>query len=161
MVLTVNFCYTTFIIITFTTKTNNVDNSYHLLSIHYAPGTLLTQLVNSRVRIWAQVSGSKFHSFNHQALGFPGDADGKESACQCRRHSRCRLGRSFGEGDGNPPQYPCLEKPMHRGACWATVHWVAESWTQLSTETTRPLGSTTSRSRAEQEQVSGNWDKSQ
>ena len=24
------------------------------------------------------------------------------------------LGRSPGEGNGNPPQYPCLEKPMDR-----------------------------------------------
>jgi len=26
------------------------------------------------------------------------------------------LGRSAGEGIGNPPQYPCLEDPMDRGA---------------------------------------------
>ena len=30
-----------------------------------------------------------------------------------------------GEGNGNPPQYPCLENPMDRGACGATVHRVA------------------------------------
>ena len=27
------------------------------------------------------------------------------------------LGRSPGEGDGNPLQYSCLENPMDRGAC--------------------------------------------
>ena len=27
-----------------------------------------------------------------------------------------RLGRSPGEGNGNPPQYSCLENPMDRGA---------------------------------------------
>ena len=37
------------------------------------------------------------------------------------------LGRSPGEGNGNPLQYPCLENPMVRGAWWATVHRVAES----------------------------------
>ena len=37
------------------------------------------------------------------------------------------LGRSSGEGNGNPFQYACLENPMDRGAWWATVHWVAES----------------------------------
>ena len=37
------------------------------------------------------------------------------------------LGRSPGEGNGNPLQYPCLESPMVRGAWWATVHRVAES----------------------------------
>ena len=37
------------------------------------------------------------------------------------------LGRSSGEGNGNPLQYACLENPMDRGAWWATVHRVAES----------------------------------
>ena len=29
------------------------------------------------------------------------------------------LGRSPGEGNGNPLQYSCLENPMDRGAWWA------------------------------------------
>ena len=33
------------------------------------------------------------------------------------------LGRSPGEGDGNPRQYSCLENFMERGAWGATVHW--------------------------------------
>ena len=36
-------------------------------------------------------------------------------------------GRSPGIGNGNPLQYPYLEHPMDRGACWATTHGVAES----------------------------------
>ena len=40
-------------------------------------------------------------------------------------------GRSPGGGLGNPLQYSCLEKPMNRGARWATVHAVTESWTRL------------------------------
>ena len=36
-----------------------------------------------------------------------------------------------GEGNGNPLQYSCLEKPVDRGAWWADVHGVAQSWTQL------------------------------
>ena len=32
------------------------------------------------------------------------------------------LGRSFGEGHGNPIQYSCLENSMDREAWWATVH---------------------------------------
>ena len=39
------------------------------------------------------------------------------------------LGRSPGAGNGNPPQYSCLENPMDRGAWWATVQRVAKSWT--------------------------------
>ena len=42
------------------------------------------------------------------------------------------LGRSPGEGNGNPLQYSCLENPMDRGAWRATVHGVAKSWTRLS-----------------------------
>ena len=41
--------------------------------------------------------------------------------------------RSSGGGNGNPPQYSCLENPMDRGAWRATVHGVTESWSQLST----------------------------
>ena len=35
------------------------------------------------------------------------------------------LGRSPGEGNGNPLQYSCLENPMDRGAWQATVHGVS------------------------------------
>ena len=35
-------------------------------------------------------------------------------------------GRSPGEGNGNPLQYPGLENPMDKGAWRATVHRVAE-----------------------------------
>ena len=42
------------------------------------------------------------------------------------------LGRSPGVGNGNPHQYYCLENFMNRGARQATVHGVANSWTQLS-----------------------------
>ena len=42
------------------------------------------------------------------------------------------LGRSPGEGSGNPFQYSCLGNPMGRGAWQAKVHWVANSQTLLS-----------------------------
>ena len=38
------------------------------------------------------------------------------------------LGRSLGEGNGTPLQYSCLGNPVDRGAWWATVHGVAETW---------------------------------
>ena len=37
----------------------------------------------------------------------------------------------FGEGNGNPLQYSCLENPVDRGAWWAAVYGVAQSWTWL------------------------------
>ena len=41
------------------------------------------------------------------------------------------LGRSFGGGHSNPLQYSCLENPMDRGACRATVHGVPKNQMQL------------------------------
>ena len=62
--------------------------------------------------------------------GFPGDSDGKESACNVEDPgSTPGLGRSPGGGYGNPFQYSCLENPMDRGIWWATVHEVRKSQT--------------------------------
>ena len=38
----------------------------------------------------------------------------------------------FGDGNGTPLQYSCLENPMDGGAWWAAVHGVAEGRTRLS-----------------------------
>ena len=43
-----------------------------------------------------------------------------------------RLGRSPGEGNGNPRQHSCLENPMDRRAWRATVPGVAKSRIRLS-----------------------------
>ena len=60
-------------------------------------------------------------------------SEGKESACSAGDlGSIPGLGRSTGEGNGNPLQYPCLKNIMDRGAWWATVHGVAKSQVQLS-----------------------------
>ena len=37
----------------------------------------------------------------------------------------------FGEGNGTPRQYSCLENPMDGGA-WCCIPGVTASWTQLS-----------------------------
>ena len=39
------------------------------------------------------------------------------------------LGKSSGGGSGNPLQYSCLGNPMDKGAWWATIHGIANSWT--------------------------------
>ena len=36
------------------------------------------------------------------------------------------LGRSPGEGNGNPLQYSSLGNPMDRGAYWTTVHRITK-----------------------------------
>ena len=45
-----------------------------------------------------------------------------------------RLGRSLGEGNGNPLQYSFLGNPKDRGAWLATVHGVTKSQTDSVTE---------------------------
>ena len=64
-------------------------------------------------------------------------AVGKESGCSVGKESTCDAGdtehmgsipgsgRSPGEGNGNPFQYPCLKNPMDKGAWQATVQSVS------------------------------------
>ena len=62
--------------------------------------------------------------------GFLGGSDGKESACNAGDlGSTPGLGRSTGEGNGNPLQCSCLENSMDRGAWRTTVHGVTQSQT--------------------------------
>ena len=50
-------------------------------------------------------------------VDFPGGSDGKASAYNVGDlGSIPGLGRSPGEGNGNPLQYSCLENPMDGGA---------------------------------------------
>ena len=67
--------------------------------------------------------------------GFPGGSDSKESACNIGDPgSISELGRSPGEGNGNPLQYPCLGNPMVRGVWQATVHGVTRVRHDLATK---------------------------
>ena len=44
----------------------------------------------------------------------------------------CKSILLFGEGNGTPLQYSCLENPTDAGAWWAAVHGVTKSQTRLS-----------------------------
>ena len=61
----------------------------------FQPSPALFQVLNSRVRL---------------------------VATPCCNHSANVI---FGEGNGTPLQYFCLENPMDGGAWWAAVHGVA------------------------------------
>ena len=66
-------------------------------------------------------------------MDFLGGSDGIESACNAG--DPCSIlgsGGYPGEGNGYPFQYSCLENSIDRGAWWATLHKVANCWTQLS-----------------------------
>ena len=72
--------------------------------------------------------------------GFPGGSVGKESACTAGDPSSIpELGKSPGEGNGNPLQYSCLGNPMDRGAWQAIVHWVARVGYDLAAKPPPPL----------------------
>ena len=52
---------------------------------------------------------------------------GKDSTCSAGDSGLIPgLGRSPGEGNGNPLQYSCLGDPLDRGAWWTIVRGVAE-----------------------------------
>ena len=62
------------------------------------------------------------------SFGLPGGSVGKKSACNVGGLGLIPLlGKSFGEGNGYPPQYSGLENPMD-----SIVHVGAKSRTQLS-----------------------------
>ena len=55
---------------------------------------------------------------NENVCVFPGSSDAKASAYNAGDPGSIPgLGRSPGEGNGNPLQYSCLENPMAREAC--------------------------------------------
>ena len=73
---------------------------------------------------------SAINNISTSVWGFLGGSGCKESACNARDlGSISGLGRSPGEGNGNPLQYSCLENPIDRGTWQATVCVVAKSWT--------------------------------
>ena len=72
-------------------------------------------------------------------IGFPHSSVGKDSACNAGDpYSVPGLGRSPGEGNGNPLQYSCLENPMDKGAWRATVHGVTRVRHDLVTKLPPP-----------------------
>jgi len=117
-----------------------VISSHHFLSvtmpsmwsylIHFVL-QLLTERCIEKGGSWGRGGG---------AWGFPDSSAGKESTCNAGDLSSTPgWGRSPGEGNGNPLQYSCLEKPIDWGAWQATVHSVARVGHNL---VTKPPGGT-------------------
>ena len=72
-------------------------------------------------------------------MGFPHSLVSEESACNAGDPGLIPgLGRSSGEGNGNPLQYSHLENPMDRGAWQATVHGIARVRHDLVTKPLPP-----------------------
>ena len=107
----------------------------HLSSIHFMPDSFLRPLPSQRAGCWCLL--------RHPAVGgFPGGTvvkNPRASGGDARDlGSIPGLGESPGGGNGNPRQYYCLENFMGSGALWATLHGVAQSQTQLSTQVMGP-----------------------
>ena len=71
-----------------------------------------------------------------EMMRLPRWLSGKESACQFRRHRSCGFDHwvrkiPLEEEMGNPLQCSCLWNSTDRGAWWAIVHRVANSWIWL------------------------------
>ena len=81
-------------------------------------------------QVWER-QGDTCKGFANLLKELPHWLHGKESACSAEDKRDASLipglGRSLGGENGNPLQFSCLENFMDRGACWATVHGVAES----------------------------------
>ena len=86
------------------------------------------------------------YSGTHVLGGFPGGAIVKKDKNKQTENlpvnvggvndaiSNPGLGRSPGEGRGNPFRYSCQENPRDRGACWTTAHEVTRVRHNLATK---------------------------
>ena len=69
------------------------------------------------------------YSYLQWLLGFRGDSDCKDSACNAGDPGSVTGGRSPGGEHGNPLHYSCLKNSMDRGASWAIVQGFEKSQT--------------------------------
>ena len=128
--------------------------------LHGVSKSLMQLSIHDRNEGWLSFSQGFFHqshwdktrreNFSVQLInysgGFLGGASGKESACNAG-DSRDEglipeLGRSPGDGNGNPLQYSCLENSMDRRAWQATSvesQRVGHNWAQDYTTITLAL----------------------
>ena len=76
-----------------------------------------------------------FICFLDNLVGFSRGSVSKESTCNAGDMGLIpELGRSPGEGNGNPLQYSCLGNSMDRGTWQATVHRVTKVGLELATK---------------------------
>ena len=107
-------------------------------------GSSIYRIFQARVLEWVAITLASHISYDFilsflldfcitcTLLGLPQWLSGKESVCNAgEKGSIPGLGRNLGGGHGSPFQYSCLEIPMDRGAWWATVLRVTQSWTRL------------------------------
>ena len=116
-----------------------VATSYSRGSSRPRNRTWVSCIVRQILYHWATVAYTQpllcvyIYTHIHTHMGFCGGSDVKESACSMGDlGSIPGLGRSPGEGHGNPLQYSCLENPHGENSLRATVRGVTKSRTWLS-----------------------------
>ena len=97
---------------------------------------LLMQALSKCLFMWSMVTlmiSLVFYLKLSKSRGFPCDSVVKNPPADAGDlGSIPGLGRSPGEGNGNPLLDSCLENPVDRRAWWATVHGIAKIQTWLS-----------------------------
>ena len=81
-----------------------------------------------------QIDGETVSDFILGGSKITADGDYSHEIKRCLllgRKVRTNLDSTFGEGNGNPLQYSCLENPRDGGAWWAAVYGVTQSRTRL------------------------------
>ena len=97
------------------------------------PGSSTHGIFQARLLEWGAIAFSNKIPRTALLEGFPGTLLAKNPPDNAGDPGLIPgLGRSPGEGNGNPLQGSCLENPMNRVAWQAIIHGVAESRTRLS-----------------------------
>ena len=94
-----------------------------ILSLENAVNVQVNVSLRVQIEPHVQNEDTIWGDFTNIQTGFPGDSDGKESACNSGDPGLIPgLGRSSREGNGNP-----YENSMDRGTWWAIVHGIFQS----------------------------------
>ena len=100
-------------------------------------------IVHGIAESWTRLSDFHVHTFHISLLGFPGGSDGKESTCSTGDLVLIPgLGRSPGEGHGNPFQHSGLEHPQGQRSLVGYSPWghkESDMTEQLSTHSISPF----------------------
>ena len=123
----------------------SVNSAYFLLKLDllvFLLKSLLCQPIVLRKTLKIPNIVSQRRQWHPTAVLLPGKSHGRRSLVGCSPWGRSESDRTewlhfhfslscIGEGNGNPLQCSCLENPRDRGAWWAAIYGVTQSWTRL------------------------------
>ena len=96
-----------------------IFQSGDILSLNYFSFLSMSYESSNCSTLLQMLNMARFWNFSHHREGVV--------VLHCDGHLCCP-NDWYGEGNGTPLQYSCLENPMDGGAWWAAVHEVAKSW---------------------------------